>query len=201
MFNDLIVEYKTMIDAELVNIYNDGPKLLKKPINHIILGGKRLRPILCMLTAKSFNGNEKKSLICSVSIELLHIFSLVHDDIMDNDILRHGTKTIHSKWNIPIGILSGDAILALALIHLNRLTQNKNLIIEKFNAALIKVCEGQALDKEFETKSTVDISEYLNESLEPCNASSDSLIAGYGIDCPTALSSCANSFIEKTTAY
>jgi len=158
MYNDTFKRYKSIIDKELDEIYNNGPILLKDPINHIVSGGKRLRPLLCMLTTKSFKGDEEKSKRCAISIELLHIFSLVHDDIMDNDNLRHGKKTIHNKWNIPIGILAGDAILALAF---NRLNKLDNLIKEKFNSALIAVCEGQALDIEFESKQNISIDDYM----------------------------------------
>ena len=76
MYNDTYKRYKSIIDKELDEIYNNGPILLKDPINHIVSGGKRLRPLLCMLTTKSFNGDEKKSKRCAISIELLHIFSL-----------------------------------------------------------------------------------------------------------------------------
>ena len=156
---DIINSYKDEIDNELMNIYNDGPNLLYNPINHVLTGGKRLRPILCMLTSNSFGGSKRDSLICSISIELLHIFSLVHDDIMDNDKIRHGRNTIHDKWNIPIGILAGDAILSLAFKHLNDLDNN---IKKKFNSALIAICEGQALDIEYETKKNITLNEYLS---------------------------------------
>ena len=157
-FNKDLQNYKSTIDQSLLEIYKVGPKLLKDPINHIIKGGKRLRPILCMMTAKSLGVDYKKSIDCSVSIELLHIFSLIHDDIMDDDNLRHGDLTIHKKWNLSIGILSGDAVLALAF---NRLNKVDNKIKELFNSALIAVCEGQALDLEYETRNDISINEYL----------------------------------------
>ena len=161
-FDEEILNYKNIINKELENIYLIGPASIKDPVNHIIKGGKRFRPILCLLTCSSFKGDKKNALIASVAIELLHNFTLVHDDIMDRDDLRHGNPTIHSKWNDSIAILSGDAILALALIHLNQLTKNKNLIIEKFNDALIGVCEGQALDLEFENSDKISEKEYMN---------------------------------------
>ena len=130
-FDEEILNYKNIINKELENIYLIGPANIKAPVNHILRGGKRFRPILCLLTCSSFKGDKKNALIASVAIELLHNFTLVHDDIMDRDDLRHGNPTIHSKWNDSIAILSGDAILALALIHLNQLTENKDLIIEK----------------------------------------------------------------------
>lgn len=151
-------DYKLLIDNKLNNIYPSGPILLKEPINYVVKGGKRIRPILCILVCEALGGKIQEVISPSVSIELLHIFSLVHDDIMDNDRLRHGKETIHFKWNTPIGILAGDAILSLAFKYLN---DSSNLVKEKFNSALIAVCEGQALDIEFESLSKLKLSDYL----------------------------------------
>ena len=152
-------KYKSLVDGELDNLYSNGPKLLIEPINHILKGGKRLRPILCILSYESIkNDRNSEILTIATSIELLHIFSLIHDDIMDNDKLRHGVETIHTKWSIPVGILAGDAVLALAMKKINK---SSKIIIEKFNDGLLKVCEGQALDVEFESVIDLDISEYI----------------------------------------
>jgi len=150
--------YKKIIDNRLLDIYKDGPILLKEPINYIIEGGKRIRPMLCMLTNEACGGKLEEVVSPAVSIELLHIFSLIHDDIMDDDILRHNKKTLHCKWNVPVGILSGDAILALALKELN---MSSDLIRKKFNNTLIAVCEGQALDIEYESTDKVNLNNYL----------------------------------------
>ncbi len=155
--NKLIIEYKDLIDANLELVYPNGPKLLKEPINHILHGGKRIRPLLCMLVHDACGGKIEDVINVAVSIELLHIFSLVHDDIMDEDQLRHGIKTIHEKWNNSIGILSGDAILALAFKGLN---SSPNLIKQKFNSALIAVCEGQALDIEYQELDGISLKQY-----------------------------------------
>tara|TARA_Y100001970_G_scaffold292903_1_gene436495 strand:+ start:14215 stop:15201 length:987 start_codon:yes stop_codon:yes gene_type:complete len=161
-FQNKISNYKNIVDKELKSIYNKGPLNLTEPINHILSGGKRLRPLLCLLTASAFKGSKKDALIASVAIELLHNFTLIHDDIMDNDDIRHGLSTIHNKWNNSIAILAGDATLAIALIHLNRLTENKNLIIEHFNYALIQVCEGQALDLAFQYNMDISEEDYIS---------------------------------------
>ena len=155
--NKLIKEYKNLIDHKLKLVYPNGPKLLKEPINHILYGGKRIRPLLCMLVYDACNGKVKNVIDVAISIELLHIFSLVHDDIMDGDQLRHGIKTIHEKWDNSIAILSGDAILALAFKGLN---SSPNLIKQKFNSALIAVCEGQALDIEYQDLDKISINDY-----------------------------------------
>ena len=157
--NKLIKEYKNLIDSKLKLVYPNGPKLLKEPINHILYGGKRIRPLLCMLVYDACNGKEKNVIDVAVSIELLHIFSLVHDDIMDGDQLRHGIKTIHQKWDNSIAILSGDAILALAFKGLNA---SPNLIKQKFNSALIAVCEGQALDIEYQDLDKISLNDYFD---------------------------------------
>ena len=157
--NKTIIKYKNIINNELGSIYPVGPELLKNPINHILNGGKRVRPLLCMLVNNACGGKLEKSVKPALSIELLHIFSLVHDDIMDNDSLRHGIPTIHQKWNNSIAILSGDAILALAFRELNSST---NLIKQKFNSALIAVCEGQALDIEYQNIDKIPLKQYFD---------------------------------------
>ena len=155
--NKLIKEYKNLIDHKLKLVYPNGPKLLKEPINHILYGGKRIRPLLCMLVYDACNGKVKNVIDVAISIELLHIFSLVHDDIMDGDQLRHGIKTIHERLDNSIAILSGDAILALAFKGLNF---SPNLIKQKFNSALIAVCEGQALDIEYQDLDKISLNDY-----------------------------------------
>ena len=157
--NKLIKDYKSLIDSRLEIVYPIGPKLLKEPINHILYGGKRIRPLLCMLVNDACSGKAEEVIDVAVSIELLHIFSLVHDDIMDGDQLRHGIKTIHEKWDNSIAILSGDAILALAFKGLN---SSSNLIKQKFNSALIAVCEGQALDIEYQELDKISLDQYYN---------------------------------------
>ena len=160
--NDIILKYTNRIEKELVGIYNTGPKLLVEPINHVFSGkGKRIRPLLTLFTSKTLGYDVEKALNAAISIEILHNFTLVHDDIMDKDKLRHGKKTVNVKWDNDIALLAGDAMLALALRKLNMYSKN-HLLFPTFINGLLAVCEGQALDKEFETKSNIDVSEYLN---------------------------------------
>ena len=87
------------------------PKNLYNPINYILqLGGKRLRPILTLMAAEIFGGNADRAMDAALSIEVFHNFSLVHDDIMDDAPLRRGEETVHEKWNLNTGILSGDDV-------------------------------------------------------------------------------------------
>ena len=162
MINELVTKYKNQIEEELSSVYKQGPKLLLEPINHVFSGkGKRFRPLLTLFTAKTLGYDIDKALDAAVSIEILHNFTLVHDDIMDKDKLRHGKETVNVKWDNDIALLSGDAMLALAMQKLNSYSGN-HLIFPTFVNGLLAVCEGQALDKEFENKSKINISDYMN---------------------------------------
>ena len=162
MINELVTKYKNQIEEELSSVYKQGPKLLLEPINHVFSGkGKRFRPLLTLFTAKTLAYDVDKALDAAISIEILHNFTLVHDDIMDKDKLRHGKETVNVKWDNDIALLSGDAMLALAMQKLNSYSGN-HLIFPTFVNGLLAVCEGQALDKEFENKSKINISDYMN---------------------------------------
>lgn len=139
------------------------PSSLYKPIEYILkLGGKRLRPVLTLLTAEIFNADYKKGLNAALSIEVFHNFSLVHDDIMDDAPLRRGKKTVHEKWDINTGILSGDAMLIMAYQLFEFYDSNTfRSLIELFSKTALEVCEGQQYDIDFETRSDVSIPEYL----------------------------------------
>ena len=155
MMNKTVATLQKKIHSDLKKIYNSGPTSLVKTFNYVISGkGKRIRPILTLLTSKSLFGNYKKSYNAALAVEILHNFTLVHDDIMDNDSLRHGKKTVHEKWDIPTAILIGDTMLAKSINMLSESKYNDKLI-KSFNSALLAVCEGQALDKEFEIKQNV----------------------------------------------
>ena len=160
-FKDEIKLYKSMIDENLKKVYESGPINIKEPIYHILKGGKRIRPILSLITADACGLNPEEAVSASISIELLHNFTLIHDDIMDNDDLRHGNETIHKKWNDSIAILSGDAMLAIALLKLNEIPKYSSSILKKFNEGLIEVCEGQALDLYFQEKEIISEDDYL----------------------------------------
>ena len=159
---DIIDQYIEKIENELINIYNSGPTLLVEPIKHVFSGkGKRIRPLLTLFTSKTLGRDINEAMDAAISIEVLHNFTLVHDDIMYKDQLRHGKETVNIKWDNDIALLSGDAMLALALKKLNAYSTN-HLLFPTFINGLLSVCEGQALDKEFESKDNVEISEYLN---------------------------------------
>lgn len=139
------------------------PLGLYEPIQYILnLGGKRLRPVLTLMTADIFNGDHKKALGAALSVEVFHNFSLVHDDIMDDAPLRRGQKTVHEKWNVNTGILSGDAMLIMAYqLFENYEPQVFHSLAKLFSKTALEVCEGQQYDVDFETRSSVTVAEYL----------------------------------------
>ena len=156
--------YQKSIELRLKQLQtNRSPRSMHEPINYILSGGgKRIRPVLTLLAAEAVGGNFKSTIYAAVAIEILHNFTLVHDDIMDNATSRRGRKTIHTKWDSNVAILSGDAMIAFAYNELLR-TKSKNIseAISILTNGLFEVCEGQAYDKEFETQKNVSIKEYL----------------------------------------
>lgn len=142
---------------------NKNPKNLYEPIDYILrLGGKRMRPVLTLMTAEVFNTDYKEALPAAMAVEVFHNFSLVHDDIMDDAPLRRGSPTVHEKWNINTGILSGDAMLILAYQYFEQYEPVVFRDLAKlFSKTALEVCEGQQWDVDFETRKDVTIPEYL----------------------------------------
>lgn len=153
---------RTQINANMQGVYTDGPKLLIDPLAYSIIGdGKRLRPIFTLIAAEVCGGNIEEAIHAAVAVELLHNFTLIHDDIMDGDDLRHGQSTIHKKWDVGVGILAGDAMFVVAIGKLRQSTKNVEPMTDAFVKGALAVCEGQALDKEFETSTGVTVENYL----------------------------------------
>lgn len=139
------------------------PRNLYEPIEYIMgLGGKRLRPVLTLMGCDLFGGGLDKALPAALAVEIFHNFSLVHDDIMDDAPLRRGKATVHEKWNINTGILSGDAMLINAYQCFERYEGAVlSDLLHLFSKTAIEVCEGQQYDVDFETRQDVTIAEYL----------------------------------------
>ena len=139
------------------------PINLYEPITYILgLGGKRLRPVLVLMATEIFGTDFKKALDAALAIEVFHNFSLVHDDIMDDAPLRRGKETVHEKWDINTGILSGDAMLINAYqLFENYEGDTFRDLAKLFSKTAIEVCEGQQYDVDFETRDDVSIAEYL----------------------------------------
>lgn len=145
------------------NTIQKEPKNLYEPISYILnLGGKRLRPTLVLMTSEIFGGSYQKALDAALAIEVFHNFSLIHDDIMDDAPLRRGKETVHEKWDINTGILSGDAMLINAYqLFENYSGDTFKELAKLFTKTAIEVCEGQQYDIDFETRDDVTIPEYL----------------------------------------
>ena len=159
-----IYQYQEFIADYLQAQYEDKePKNLYDPIHYILdLGGKRMRPVLTLMSAEIFDADYNKALPAALAVEVFHNFSLVHDDIMDDAPLRRGKETVHEKWNINTGILSGDAMLILAYQYFEKYEPTIFRDLAKlFSKTALEVCEGQQWDVDFETRDDVSIPDYL----------------------------------------
>lgn len=159
-----IYQYQEFISDYLKSQYEiKEPKNLYEPIHYILdLGGKRIRPVLTLMTAEIFDASYKKALPAALAVEVFHNFSLVHDDIMDDAPLRRGQATVHEKWNINTGILSGDAMLILAYQYFEKYEPKIFRKLAKlFSKTALQVCEGQQWDVDFEIRDDVTIPDYL----------------------------------------
>ncbi len=161
---ELLKRYNASLDQHLENIVMmHEPIQLYDPIKYILsLGGKRLRPVLTLLSCDFFQEDYHKAMNAALAVELFHNFSLIHDDIMDNAPLRRGKETVHEKWDVNTGILSGDAMLILAY----RLFEGYDPplfreLAKLFSKTAIEVCEGQQYDVDFERRDDVTIEEYI----------------------------------------
>jgi geranylgeranyl diphosphate synthase type II len=163
-FKALLLPYQERIERELRE-FAPYPQLaaLRDPIAYFFtLPGKRLRPLITLITAEQFCTGYEGALPAAIAIEVLHDFTLVHDDIMDEDHFRRGFETVHTKWDIGTALLAGDAMVALAYQQLLT-SQSSHLIqmLEAFTDGMSVVCEGQARDKEFEKRDGVSLDDYL----------------------------------------
>ena len=162
-FNELITFIRKEVNRDLKRLpIPKRPVYLYEPIRFALRGnGKRFRPILVHLAGRANNADPDSLMKIALAVELLHNFTLVHDDIMDNDDMRHGQAAIHSKWDESTAILAGDGINAIAQILLSGIPDRSNAICRFFNQATLEVCEGQALDKEFENDLSITQDQYL----------------------------------------
>jgi len=140
------------------------PSNLYDPLSYFMnLGGKRIRPLLTLMSVELFGGRQEDAFPSALSIEFFHNFSLIHDDIMDKAPLRRSQQTVHSKWNDNIAILSGDVLLVKAYQELQKQTPlHLSQLLPVFNKTAVDVCEGQQLDMDFENRNDVTVSEYID---------------------------------------
>ena len=159
----MLSTYKESIDKALDAYLASLPNYpIYDPIRYIVnLGGKRFRSSLTLMISELFCGNPLLAINEAMAIELFHNFTLIHDDIMDEASLRRGCETVHKKWSNNEAILSGDLLYALVnkLLATSEVTSSEIQTI--FHQTAIEVCEGQAMDMDFEKRSDVSIDEYL----------------------------------------
>lgn len=141
----------------------EEPELLYAPIIYSMSGGgKRLRPVLLLITTEAFGGSIEEAMPAAMAVEVFHNFTLLHDDIMDNAAVRRGKPSVFAKWGQNVALLSGDAMLITAYKHLARV-ESKCLsrVMHLFNDMALEVCEGQQYDMDFETKDRVSVVDYI----------------------------------------
>jgi len=138
------------------------PSYLYGPIEYSLNGkGKRFRPIIVHLTGRHFKSDPDDIMKISMAIELLHCFTLIHDDIMDSDDKRRNMPTLHKKYDVPSAILAGDGIFTITQLILLSVDQNSKLLFQKYNEMVLEICEGQAMDKQYEVEDELDIDDYI----------------------------------------
>jgi geranylgeranyl diphosphate synthase type II len=144
--------------------FNQEPVGLYEPMNHILsIPGKRIRPLLLLLSTQAFGGEPLSALDPAHAMELFHNFTLVHDDIMDDATLRRGIITVHEKYGPNAGVLSGDALFAYSYKYLSQVPlQSMPDVFSIFTKAAIEILEGQQMDMDFEKRMDVSIPEYLH---------------------------------------
>lgn len=156
LFNSHLEDYKTEVNLR-------SPRELYEPEHYILsLGGKRLRPLLALISCDLFGKAPQHALNSALCVELFHNFSLIHDDILDEAPLRRNQPTVHTKWNTNIAILSGDVMLVKAFEVLkNYESKEFSQLFSLFAKTSIEVCEGQQLDMNFENMDSVTVDDYI----------------------------------------
>ena len=160
-----VLEYQQLIAKKIEELHlPKEPANLYDPLKYFLkLGGKRTRPTLTLLGCELFGKPGTEAINAAIAVELFHNFTLIHDDIMDEAPLRRGQKTVHSKWDLNIGILSGDVLFVEAYKFLSK-HDSAVLpdLLDVFSKTAVEVCEGQQLDMDFENRTDVSIEEYIN---------------------------------------
>lgn len=157
--------YQELFSTHLSSLgFEKEPIGLYEPISYIMqLGGKRMRPVLALMACEVAGKDPISALGAATAVELFHNFTLLHDDIMDEATLRRGQQTVHQKWDVNTGILSGDALLVTAYQQLNSYDDALFSVLTKLlSETALLVCEGQQYDVDFETRDNVSMDEYIH---------------------------------------
>jgi geranylgeranyl diphosphate synthase type II len=160
----MIANYQKLIEQEIKkNKFGKQPASLYEPIRYLMgLGGKRMRPLLTLLSYSLYKENVEEVVPYAAAVEAFHNFTLMHDDIMDKAPLRRGKATVHEKWSVNTAILSGDVMLVKVYEMFSSLEGAKlKKVLKAFNECAAEVCEGQQWDMEFETMNSVKEAQYI----------------------------------------
>lgn len=146
-----------------LNLSQRVPQGLYAPVEYALsAGGKRLRPVLCLMACQAFCGSYEPALKAAAGIEMFHNFTLLHDDVMDRSDMRRGRQSVYAKYGTDTAILSGDAMLTLATQLVAEVDDSKlRRVLDEFNSMALKVYEGQQLDLDFEKSDSVGLERYL----------------------------------------
>ncbi len=158
-FEDLLKEFETRFS---IRHFPENPSTLYDPAQYILgIGGKRVRPVLCLLGNELFDAIKPDAWQVACAVELFHNFSLIHDDIMDQAPLRRGMETVHQKYGTNTAILAGDAMMIMSWEYLRKIDKEiLSAVMELFNKTALEVSEGQQLDMDFEKRDRVTLDEY-----------------------------------------
>jgi geranylgeranyl diphosphate synthase type II len=158
-FEDLLKEFETRFS---IRHFPEKPSTLYDPAQYILgIGGKRVRPVLCLLGNELFDAIKPDAWQVACAVELFHNFSLIHDDIMDQAPLRRGMETVHQKYGTNTAILAGDAMMIMSWEYLRKIDKDiLPAVMELFNKTALEVSEGQQLDMDFEKRERVTLDEY-----------------------------------------
>lgn len=165
LFKALKEKAKVVDEAIFELIPEKEPKVLYDAARHYPLaGGKRVRPFIVLTSTEAVGGNPEKAVYAAAAVELLHNYSLVHDDIMDMDEKRRGRPTVHKVWGINMAILAGDLLFSKVFEAVAKIPVEAEKVVRVLDVIAKtsnELCEGQAMDLEFENKGTVTIEEYM----------------------------------------
>lgn len=160
-FQELQVKFEDYFDKRH---FPENPSTLYDPATYFLgLGGKRIRPVMCLMGNELFNDLQPDAYPLAAAVELFHNFTLIHDDIMDKAPLRRGRPTVHARYGEPTALLGGDVMLVVAYDYLNQIdSRYLKRIVHLFNQTAREVCEGQQLDMDFEKTREVDLDAYIH---------------------------------------
>ncbi len=162
---DRVAALQARIDEALPSLVEGrSPAVLYEAVEHVLrAGGKRVRPVLLLLVAEAHGASIDRALPAALAVEVFHNFTLVHDDLMDDDEERRGGPTVHAKWNAGTAVLTGDLMMGLSYDLLGRVEGvDAEALYSVYHPMVEHLCAGQALDASFETEATVSVDAYLD---------------------------------------